>query len=96
MAFRIVFTQNAIDDFKALDVRLRGMVREAIGTHLTHGPAKQSKARIKRLRDLKHPQFRLRVGDARAFYDVAGTDVVIIAIMSKERTIEWLGEHGKR
>jgi len=95
VAFRIVFTQNAIDDFKALDARLRAIVRDAIGTHLAHEPTKQSKTRIKKLRDLKHPQFRLRVG-ARVFYDVTGTDVVIIAIMSKERTIRWLEEHGKR
>ena len=96
MAFRIVFTQNAIDDFKALDARLPATVRDAIGTHLTHEPTKQSKTRIKKLRDLKHPQFRLRVGDARVFYDVTGTDVVIIAIMSKERIIRWLEEDGKR
>jgi mRNA-degrading endonuclease RelE of RelBE toxin-antitoxin system len=96
VAFRIVFTQNAIDDFKALDARLRAIVRDAIGTHLAHEPTKQSKTRIKKLRYLRHPQFRLRVGDARVFYDVTGTDVVIIAIMSKERTIRWLEEHGKR
>jgi mRNA-degrading endonuclease RelE of RelBE toxin-antitoxin system len=48
------------------------------------------------LTDLKHPQFRLRVGDARVFYDVIGADVVIVAIMSKERTIQWLEEHGER
>jgi len=34
------------------------------------------------------------VGEVRVFYDVRGTDVVIIAIMSKEKTIQWLKEHG--
>jgi hypothetical protein len=34
------------------------------------------------------------VSGIRVFYDVRGTDVVIIAMMSKERTIQWLKEHG--
>jgi hypothetical protein len=34
------------------------------------------------------------VGAIRVFYDVVGTDVVIMAIMSKEKTIQWLKEHG--
>jgi mRNA interferase RelE/StbE len=96
VAYRIVFTENAIDDFNVLGARLRAMVRNAIRLHLTREPAKQSKSRIKRLRDLRHPQFRLRVGDVRVFYDVVGTDVVIIAIMAKERTIQWLEERGEK
>jgi len=64
--------------------------------HLTREPTKQSKSRIKRLRDLRHPQFRLRVGDIRVLYDVTDRDVVIIAIMPKEKTIQGLGEHGEK
>lgn len=64
--------------------------------HLTHEPTKQSKSRIERLWDLRHPQFRLRVEDIRVFYDVTDGDVVIIAIMPKEKTIQWLEEHGKK
>ena len=45
---------------------------------------------------MRHPQFRLRVGDVRIFYDVIGTDVIIVAIMPKERTIQWLEEHGEK
>ena len=89
MAYRIVFTENAIEDFDALDARWRAMVRDAVQAHLTHEPTKQSRSRIKRLRDLRHPQFRLRVGEVRVFYDVAGPDVVILAIMPKEKTNQW-------
>jgi len=96
VAYRIVLTENAIEDFNALDARWRAAVRDAMRTHLTHQPTKQSKSRIKRLRDLRHPQFRLRVEDLRVFYDVTGTDAVIIAIMSKEKTIQWLEEHGEK
>jgi len=93
---RIVFTEDALEDFNALNARWRATVREAIRTHLTYEPTKQSKSRIKRLRDLRHPQFRLRVGEIRVFYDVIDTDVVIIAIMTKERTIQWLEEQGEK
>ena len=94
MAYRIVFTENAIDDFNSLDARWQAMVRDAIRVHLSHELTKQSRSRIRRLRDLRHPQFRLMVSGIRVFYDVRGTDVVIIAMMSKERTIQWLKEHG--
>ncbi len=96
MAYRVVFTDNATEDFKALDARWRATVRDAIRVHLTHEPTKQSRTRIKRLRDLRHPQFRLRVGEIRIFYDVTGEDVVILAIMSKEKTIQWLEERGEK
>ncbi len=64
--------------------------------HLTHEPTKQSKSRIKRLRELRHSQFRLRVENIRVFYDVADGDAIIIAIMPKEKTIQWLEEHGEQ
>lgn len=96
MAYRVVFTDNATEDFKALDARWRATVRDAIRVYLTYEPTKQSKSRIKKLRDLRHPQFRLRVGEIRIFYDVSGEDVVILAIMSKEKTIQWLEEPGEK
>ena len=96
MPYRIVFTEHAINDFDSLDARWRAIVRDSIRVFLTHGPTKQSRSRIKRLKDLRHPQFRLRVDEIRVFYDVTDTDVVIIAIMTKEKTIEWLKEQGIR
>jgi len=96
VAYRIVLTENAREDFDALDARGRATVRDAMRVHLTRELTKQSKSRIKRLRDLRHPQFRLRVEDIRVFYDVTDEDVVIIAIMSKEKTMQWLEEHGEQ
>ena len=49
-----------------------------------------------RVRDLRHPQFRLRDGEMRVFYDVRGADVVVLAIMSKQKTAQWLEEHGEK
>jgi len=79
-------TENAIGDLNALDARWRATVHDAIRVHLTHEPTRESKSRIKRLREIKHPQFRLRVGEVRVFYDVTERHVVISAIMSKEKT----------
>ena len=94
--YRIVFTDNAVDDFNSLSARWRAIVRDSIRLFLTHEPDRQSKSRIKRLRDLRHPQFRIRGGEIRIFYDLTYTDVVIMAIMTKEKAIEWLKEQGIR
>jgi len=67
LVYRIVVTENAKEDFNELDARWRTMVRDALRTHLTHEPTKESKRRIKRLRDLGHPQFRLKAGEMRVF-----------------------------
>ena len=96
VAYRIVFTENAIDDYKELDARWRAAIRDAITIHLTHEPRKESKSRIKKLKGIKHPGYRLRVDEMRVFYDVNDSDVVIVAIMTKEKTNQWLEEHGEK
>ncbi|MCG3160226.1 MAG: hypothetical protein JMDDDDMK_01295 [Acidobacteria bacterium] len=96
MAYRIVFTENAIADYEELDARWRATIRDAISIHLTHEPRKESKSRIKKLKDVKHPEYRLRVAEMRVFYDVDGSDVVVLAIMTKEKTDQWLEEHGEK
>jgi len=96
VAYRIIFTQNAIDDFDVLDARWQATIRDTVRIHLTYEPTRESKSRIKKLRELKHPQFRLRIEKMRVFYDVVEKDVVIVAIMSKEKTIRWLEERGEK
>jgi mRNA interferase RelE/StbE len=71
----------------------RAAVREALEIHLRHEPAKTSRSRIKRLRGLQ-PQYRLRVGDARVFYDISGSTVEILAIVTKSEAEVWLGQFG--
>jgi len=63
--------------------------------HLRHEPTKTSRSRIKRLRGLARPQFRLRVGEVRVFYDVIGSQVEVLAIVPKSKTDEWLKEMGE-
>jgi mRNA-degrading endonuclease RelE of RelBE toxin-antitoxin system len=60
----------------------------------THEPTKVSKSRIKRLRGLSQPQYRLRVGDIRVFYDVTETTVQVLAVIPKAQAQAWLEEEG--
>ena len=94
MAFEIVLAPEAVDDLKRLTANVRATVRAAIETHLRHEPKKTSRSRIKRMLGLRHPQYRLRVGEVRVFYDVAGATVEVLAIVRKSEAESWLGQFG--
>jgi mRNA interferase RelE/StbE len=95
MKYAIVLAPEAIEDFGHLTANLRARVRDALETHLRFAPAKVSKSRIKRLRGLKRPQYRLRVDDLRVYYDVLETRVEIVAIISKSESADWLARAGE-
>jgi mRNA interferase RelE/StbE len=63
--------------------------------HLRHEPRKTSRSRIKRLRGVSRPQFRLRVGEVRVFYDVSDEAVEVLAVVEKSEAISWLAQFGK-
>jgi len=92
MRFEIILAPEAVEDLKRLTANVRSMVRTALETHLRHEPAKTSRSRIKRLRGLRRPQYRLRVGEARVFYDVSGASVEILAIVAKSEAESWLAQ----
>ena len=94
MAFEVVLAPGAIAALKDLSVPVRAGVVKALGVHLTQEPTKTSKSRIKRLRGLSQPQYRLRVGDIRVFYDVTETQVQVLAIVTKAEAQAWLDESG--
>jgi mRNA interferase RelE/StbE len=94
MPFDIVVAPAAVATLKHLPTPVRTGVRHAIERHLTHEPRKTSKSRIKRLRGMSQPQYRLRVGDIRVFYDVSETEVQILAIVTKAEADAWLEEQG--
>jgi mRNA interferase RelE/StbE len=95
MPFAIVLAPEAVEDLKRLKAVVRGAVKGAMETHLRHEPEKTSRGRIKRLRGLSRPQYRLRVGDIRVFYDVAEGMVEVLAIVPKSETAAWLAQFGK-
>jgi mRNA-degrading endonuclease RelE of RelBE toxin-antitoxin system len=94
MRFEIVFAPEAAGDFKRLKASLRATLRAAFEAHLRHEATKTSRSRIKRLRGLRRPQYRLRVDTIRVFYDVSGTRVEILAIVSKPEAESWLTRFG--
>jgi mRNA interferase RelE/StbE len=94
MPYAIVLAPQAVEDFKRLTANLRATLRSAFETHLRTEPKKVSRSRIKRLRGLRRPQYRLRVGEIRVFYDVTDTSVEILAIVAKSEAESWLAQFG--
>ncbi len=68
---------------------------DALPERTNSGSLTISKSRIKRLRGLSRPQFRLRVDDTRVFYDVTDQAVEILAIVSKAEAERWLESEGE-
>jgi len=96
MRFEIELAAQAVEDFRRLPARDRSSIRSALERHLRYGPGKESMSSIKRLRGMVRPQYRLRVGDFRVFYDVIEDTVEVLAIVSKAQADDWLKDIGGR
>ena len=94
MHYDVILSPEAVDDMRKLKANVRAATRSAIEQHLRYEPTRTSKSRIKRLRGLSRPQYRLRVDDIRIFYDVTESTVEILAIVSKGEMEEWLEKTG--
>jgi len=94
MPFVIILAPEAVEDLRRLTANVRTTVRAALETHLRDEPEKVSRSRIKRLRGLRRPQYRLRVDEVRVFYDVSVTTVEILAIVAKSEAESWLAQFG--
>jgi len=92
--YQIVLKTSAVDDLDGLRKHHATQIADAIERHLQHGPTKEGKTRIKRLRGISNPDYRLRIGDYRAFYTVdeeAGR-VDVLRIMHKDETHSYYEE----
>lgn len=94
MTFDVILAPEAAQVLRKLPGHERALVRDTIERHLRHEPTRVSKSRMKRLRGLSQPQYRLRVGDIRVFYDVTETTVEVLAIVPKAQADAWLAEKG--
>jgi len=94
MRFDVVLAPEAVEDLQRLKTNVRAEVRSGMETHLRHEPTKVSKSRIKRLRGLSRPQYRLRIGEIRVFYDITVGTVEVLAIVSKSEVDKWLAQFG--
>ena len=96
MRYEVALAAEAVEDFKKLSARDRSVVSDGIEKHLRHQPMTESKSRVRRLRDLSHPEYRLRLGDIRVFYVVKEDTVVILGIVPKSEAASWLRGTGER
>jgi mRNA-degrading endonuclease RelE of RelBE toxin-antitoxin system len=94
MRYEILLAPEALADFRAFKANIRAEVRDAIERHLRHEPTAISRARIKQLQGEGSPEYRLRVGVIRVFYDVAEGQVRIVAIVPKDGAEDWLRKAG--
>ncbi|MCL4304247.1 MAG: type II toxin-antitoxin system RelE/ParE family toxin [Anaerolineae bacterium] len=95
MRYDIIFAPQAVQDLKRLPARHRTLIRDAVEKHLRFEPDKVSQSRIKRLQGIRHPQYRLRVGEIRVFYDIVAAEVEVLAIVPKSEAADWLAEMGE-
>jgi mRNA-degrading endonuclease RelE of RelBE toxin-antitoxin system len=94
MRYEIVLSPQAMSDLRRMPARTRTEVRGQIEVHLRHEPSRTSRSRIKKLRGVSRPQYRLRVGEVRVFFDIAETEVQILTIVTKEQALRWLQNAG--
>ncbi len=91
MPYEIRYSNEAVDQLRMLRNFDRTAILDQIEQVLTVNPTVVSKARIKRLREPAPTQYRLRVGEFRVFYDVEEETVLIIQILSKQDSHDYLG-----
>jgi mRNA-degrading endonuclease RelE of RelBE toxin-antitoxin system len=91
MPYEIRYSKEAAEQLKALRAFDQAAILDQIEQVLSVNPMLESRARVKRLREPAPTQYRLRVGEFRVFYDVNQGAVLIVQILSKQDSIEFLG-----
>jgi mRNA-degrading endonuclease RelE of RelBE toxin-antitoxin system len=90
----IVIDTDAIDDLRSMRAYDRSAVLDVIERILSTTPTRESKSRIKRLRGLASPAYRLRVGEFRVFYNVLEDRVQVLRVLPKPLVDAYLEEIG--
>ena len=94
MKYAVVIAPQALADLEALRVYDRRKVTAAIEELLTTNPTQVSRTRIKHLRGMESPEFRLRVNGFRILYDVQENQVHVLRVLPKAAVEEYLREMG--
>ena len=94
MVFEIDFDPAARADLRDMRGFERAATLEMIERLLTQSPMATSRTRIKRLRGIDSPEYRLRVGEVRVFYDVEGETVYVLRVLPKAEADQYLKEMG--
>ncbi len=96
MQYEIILAPEAVVDLNQFAAKPRAEVKAGIETHLRHEPKKVSRSRIKRLKGLSRPQYRLRIDEVRVFYDVTNETVAVLGIVEKSKAEQWLERFGEK
>ena len=95
MWHEIFLAPEAVADLRRLPAHVRAEITAAIEKRLRHAPSASSRSRIKKLKGVDHPQYRLRGGEVRVFYDVDEGVVEVVAIVPKSEAADWLERVGR-
>ncbi len=89
--YEVVLKESAVADLDRLRKYTATQILDAVERHLQDDPTKESKSRIKRLRGVSNPDYRLRVGDYRVFFavDAAARRVEVLRVMHKDQTLSY-------
>ena len=92
--YEIVLRRSAIADMDRLRKHDATTIADAMEKHLQHEPRKESRSGIRRLRGVSDPDYRLRVGDYRVFYNVDdhARRVDVLRVMHKDETRSYYEE----
>jgi mRNA interferase RelE/StbE len=92
--YEIILKPAAIRDLDSLRRYDATAITDGIERFLTSEPKRQSKSRIKRLRGVRDPDYRLRIGDFRIFYTVNEQEeqVIVLRVMHKRQTEDYYKE----
>jgi mRNA-degrading endonuclease RelE of RelBE toxin-antitoxin system len=91
MKYRIRIVEDADAELRTVPAFHRRQIAGTIARQLGAEPDRESRSRIKRLRQPAASVYRLRVGDYRVFYDVGGDTVTVLHIRHKDDTQEPYG-----
>src|SRR5882672_548068 len=83
--YRMNYVPLVVRDMEAMRAFDRATVVNAIQRHLSHEPSRVSKSSIKKMKQPFWSQFRLRVDEFRAYYDVeeAERHVIVLRVTRK-------------
>ena len=95
--FQVHLKPSAVEDMDKLRRYDATMVADGMERHLAQNPKRESKSRIKRrgrLKGIQDPDYRLRLGDYRVFYNVEDTEnrVAVLRVLHKDQTRKYYEE----
>jgi mRNA interferase RelE/StbE len=90
--YEVRLKPSAIRDMDRLRKHDAARIADAMERHLAFEPMKESKSRIKRLKGISDPDYRLRMGHYRVFYNVVGKRVDVLRVMHKKETYDYYEE----